>query len=154
MKTFRSLLQWPVGMLTALGLAFACAAVCYALAPVAEPGEPTELDGKVLYIVGKDIGPMTVTYPIENVKCRRFGGRTFLVGTVVDASNKKRPTRMVGLTVWLPLDQVLAIYPFKNVEEMRKKQPGHPSDVLSELGVPRYFEPPPPPGASPAKPPE
>ena len=124
MRTIQSLLRRPLGMLTALGLAAAFAAACYAVAPVAEPSSDNDLDGKVLYIVTKNrTYGITVPYTIEKAKCRRSGSHTFLVGTVVDANGKKPAPRTVGSTVWVAMEEIEAIYPFKDVPEMRKRCP-------------------------------
>jgi hypothetical protein len=149
MRAIRSLLHRPLGVLAVLTLLAGIAAACYAVAPVAEPGEAADLDGKVLYIVPRNRSWPAPYYSIEKTKVRRSGGRMFLVGTVIDPYGRK--PRTLGSTLWVAMDEVEAIYPFRSVQEMRKGCPHNPYEAVPAAWAPAPAVP--VPIAAPAPPP-
>ena len=89
------------------------------LATRAAPTKPDETPdedfvGKVVF-VQTDRDAVT----LENARVRHLGGRSFLVGRVVDDETVTRP-QFVGLTQWLPLSDVRRMVVSEGLEQFKK----------------------------------
>src|SRR5438045_1618948 len=70
--------------------------------------------GKLVTITIKERGSGAA---LENVELRKLGSREFLVGTTVGADERYEAIK--GKKQWIAVDSILAIYEFKNLEDMQ-----------------------------------
>lgn len=83
-------------------------------APRSPTVEQTDFTGKVVAVSVKD--PIKGAY-LEGVQVKRLGGRAFLVGRY---AARTQPAPFPEMTYWFPVDEVLVLTVFNNLEDARK----------------------------------
>jgi hypothetical protein len=92
-----------------------------------------EFAGKVLMIYRK---PPARGAVLLEVRLKKLGNRTFLVGKTADRDGIK--SRWVGLTYWVAVDEVSDIFEFNSLEEAREAN----AEAARRAPVPPEKEPP------------
>jgi hypothetical protein len=119
MKTNHSLLAVFLVLAVALGLGFVLPSRFGSAAPAPKPQVPAEADfkGKVLSI-STDYQDKSGAI-LEEVRIRKIGERSFLVGKGVDDG---RPETAIykGRTMWISVEHVVQIAEFDSVDDVKK----------------------------------
>jgi hypothetical protein len=99
-------------------LALVAVSVVGSAAQQGDPKTAAEHDftGKVLTVAVK---PPTHGGIVQNARIKRLGGRAFLVG---DSIRQANGDEFPQTTYWFPIDDVLLIREFKNVQDALKEQ--------------------------------
>jgi hypothetical protein len=119
MKTNRSLLSVSFALVVAVVLWFGLPSRPSSAAPAPKPTVPGEADfkGKVLN-VSTDYPDKTGAV-LEQVRIRKIGERSFLVGKGVD-DGRPESASYKGLTLWISVDHIVQIAEFESVDEAKK----------------------------------
>jgi hypothetical protein len=84
-------------------------------APESRKVEEPDFTGKVVAVSVKD--PTIKGTYLEGVQVKRLGGRAFLVGQY---AGRKGDMNLPEMTYWLPVDDVLVLTVYNNLEDAQK----------------------------------